>query len=66
MKGIQLVVGLAAYVLWADAALAGVRLGIPMGVQLGSAFPVGSVGVLSVAAVGLIVGIRVARKKRSK
>ena len=65
MKVMQLAVGLLAYLL-TDMALAGTVLGTPLGatlgVQLGSALPL--VGLLSVAAVSLLVGIRIVRRKR--
>lgn len=73
MKIVKFGVGLSAYLL-TDVALAGnavvvplgVTLGAPLGVTLGavlgSALPV--VGSLTVAAVSLLVGIRIVRRKR--
>jgi hypothetical protein len=69
MKVVKFGVGLSAYLL-TDVALAGVPLGVtlgaPLGVTLGavlgSALPV--VGSLTVAAVSLLVGIRIVRRKR--
>ena len=71
MKVVKFGVGLSAYLL-TDVALAGlmvplgVTLGAPLGVTLGavlgSALPV--VGSLTVAAVSLLVGIRIVRRKR--
>ena len=64
MKAIHLAVGVSGYLL-ANLAFAGattVPLGIPLGSVLGSALPVA--GVLSVAAVSLLIGIRILRSKR--
>ena len=63
MKAIHLAVGVSGYLL-ANLAFAGstVPLGIPLGSVLGSALPVA--GVLSVAAVSLLIGIRIVRRKR--
>jgi len=65
MKVVKFGVGLSAYLL-ADVALAGnsvfVPLGVTLGAVLGSALPV--VGSLTVAAVSLLVGIRIVRRKR--
>ena len=70
MKVVKFGVGLSAYLL-TDVALAGntvvvplvvVPLGVTLGAVLGSALPV--VGSLTVAAVSLLVGIRIVRRKR--
>lgn len=74
----RLIVGSMAFSV-ANVALAGaVPLGLPLGVSLGLAlgtvlgFPLGSVlpiasgGLLTVAAVSLVLGIRIARRKRSR
>jgi hypothetical protein len=63
MKARHLAVGVAGS-LFASLAFAGstVPLGIPLGSVLGSALPVA--GVLSVAAVSLLIGIRIVRRKR--
>ncbi|HZM37018.1 MAG TPA: hypothetical protein VFC18_21345 [Burkholderiales bacterium] len=68
MKTTQFSAGLAGLLVVAEAAFAGTAapLGAPLGLQLGSALPTGSVGLLTVAAVGLVVAVRIARKKRSK
>jgi hypothetical protein len=64
MKARHLVVGLPGCLL-ATLAFAGnstVPLGTPLGSVLGSALPVA--GVLSVAAISLLIGIRIVRRKR--
>ncbi|HUF29113.1 MAG TPA: hypothetical protein VMM77_00520 [Gemmatimonadaceae bacterium] len=67
MKAVKFGVGLSAYLL-TGVALAGasnavvVPLGVTLGAVLGSALPV--VGSLTVAAVSLLVGIRIVRRKR--
>lgn len=64
MKATSLVVGFAGYLL-TDVAIAGngpVVLGTSLGITLGSALPI--VGLLSVAAASLVVGIRIVRRKR--
>jgi hypothetical protein len=68
MKTTPFAGGLAAFILLADTAFAGTAapLGLQLGELLGSGLPIGSVGLLTVAAVSLVVGIRIARRKRSK
>jgi hypothetical protein len=62
MKATSLAIGLAGYLL-TDVAIAGTTvLGTPLGITLGSALPI--VGLLSVAAASLVVGIRIVRRKR--
>jgi TRAP-type C4-dicarboxylate transport system permease small subunit len=63
MKARHLVVALPGCLL-ATSAFAGATpvLGIPLGSVLGSALPVA--GVLSVAAISLLIGIRIVRRKR--
>jgi hypothetical protein len=63
MKSTSLAVGFAGYLL-TDVAVAGTTtvLGTPLGITLGSALPI--VGLLSVAAASLVVGIRIVRRKR--
>jgi hypothetical protein len=62
MKATSLAVGFAGYLL-TDVAIAGTQvLGTPLGNVLGSALPI--VGLLSVAAASLVVGIRIVRRKR--
>ena len=62
MKAMHLAVGVSGCLL-ANSAFAGaVSLGTALGSALGSALPVA--GVLSVAAVSLLIGIRIVRSKR--
>ena len=64
MKATSLAIGFAGYLL-TDVAVAGngrVVLGTSLGITLGSALPI--VGLLSVAAASLVVGIRIVRRKR--
>jgi hypothetical protein len=59
MKATSLAIGLAGYLL-TDVAVAGNI--VQLGITVGSALPI--VGLLSVAALSLVVGIRIVRRKR--
>lgn len=64
MKTLQFATGLAAFLL-TEMAVAQVQpLGVPLGTRLGIDLPLGSLGLLGVTAIGLIVGVRIARRKR--
>lgn len=58
MRTIQLATGVAAFLL-ADIAFAQV-----LGLSVGADLPLGSLGLLGVTAISLIVGVRIARRKR--
>ncbi|MFZ2388602.1 MAG: hypothetical protein WAW69_12465 [Polaromonas sp.] len=44
----------------------GNALGAALGLQLGTALPIAGVGLLTVAAVSLVLGIRIVRRKRNR
>lgn len=65
MKMIVMMAGVSASLV-AGSAFAGLAAPVPLGIALGSSLPLTGVGVASIAAIALVAGVRILRKKKDK